>query len=133
MCRLASKVRAQSPSNAHQYHYSPTRHLPNLSGDDRRAKDKKVNKTCQQSKADTTLQRNADIDSSHSSSQTQKNVVYAETAKFKSSKEHFKSEKNESPDRRNHKDSEKKSNVQIGDNTKGRSIVKLALSFCTFG
>ncbi|XP_028276818.1 MAP7 domain-containing protein 2a isoform X2 [Parambassis ranga] len=117
--KLASKVRAQSPSNAHQYHYSPTRHLPNLSGDDRRAEDKKVNKTCEQSKADTTLIRNTDINSIYSSSQTQKNVVNAETAKTKSSKEqHLKSEKNESPDRRNHKDSEKKSNVQVGDKTK---------------
>lgn len=100
MCRLASKIRAQSPSNAHQYHYSPTRHhVNNLSPDDRKAEDKKVEKHSEQSKA---VKKNADINSMNPSLQDR------------------------SPDRKDHMSpkvdsSEKKiqNNAQDGDKKKG--------------
>ncbi|XP_069569413.1 MAP7 domain-containing protein 2a isoform X1 [Brachyistius frenatus] len=131
--KLASKMRAQSPSNAHQYHYSPTRHRPNLTNDDWKADDKRVEKKCDQSKAEAAVKENADINSLNSSSQAEKNVVNTEITKTKSSKgEHFDkhlkgdtTERNQSPDRKNHAapridPSEKKmhSNVQDGEKKK---------------
>ncbi|XP_031175883.1 MAP7 domain-containing protein 2-like isoform X3 [Sander lucioperca] len=128
--KLASKMRAQSPSNAPQYHNSPTRHRPTLSPDDRKAEDKKVEKHSEQSKAE---KKNADINSTNPSSQDEKNVVNTEIIKPRSSKgeildRHFKgdtSEKNQSPDRKDHMSpkvdsSEKKtqSNAQDGDKKK---------------
>lgn len=93
-------MRAQSPSNAHQYHYSPTRHHPNLSSDDRKTEDKKVD----QPKAQTTMRKNANINSTNSTSQTEKNVVNSETTKTRSfCEKHLKSDtsqKNQSPDRK---------------------------------
>ncbi|XP_060910781.1 MAP7 domain-containing protein 2a isoform X7 [Labrus mixtus] len=59
--RLASRMRTQSPSNAHQYHYSPTRHRSNLSTDDRNAKDKKTEKHGEQSKAETAVKKNCEM------------------------------------------------------------------------
>lgn len=98
-------MRAQSPSSAHQYHYSPTRHRPNLSSDDRKAEDKKVEKNCEQSKTETPVKKT--INSVNSSLQDEKNVVGVDIAKVKTSKgEHFikgdASEKNQSPDRKSH-------------------------------
>ncbi|XP_042355818.1 MAP7 domain-containing protein 2a isoform X2 [Plectropomus leopardus] len=128
--KLASKMRAQSPSNAHQYHYSPTRQRANLSPDDRRVEEKKVEKHSEQSKA---VKKNTDISSTNPSTQDEKNVINAEIAKARSSKgdvleKHLKgdtSEKNQSPDRKDHMspkvDSlEKKtqSNTQDGDKKK---------------
>lgn len=131
MCRLASKVRAQSPSNAHQYHYSPTRHRANLSPDERRVEDKKVEKHSEQSKA---VKKNTDINSTNPPSQDEKNVANAEITKSRSSKgetldKHLEgdtSEKNQSPDRKDHMSpkvdsSEKRTqnNTQDGDKKKG--------------
>ncbi|XP_020488984.2 MAP7 domain-containing protein 2a isoform X7 [Labrus bergylta] len=59
--RLASRMRTQSPSNAHQYHYSPTRHRSNLSTDDRNAKDKKTEKHGEQSKTETAVKKNCEM------------------------------------------------------------------------
>ncbi|XP_037604096.1 MAP7 domain-containing protein 2a isoform X6 [Sebastes umbrosus] len=126
--KLASKMRAQSPSNAHQYHYSPTRHRPNLSPDDRRVEDKKVEKYSEQSKA---VKKSTDI--SNPSSQDEKNVVNTDITKSRSPKgetldNHLKDdtpEKNQSPDRKDNMSpkvdfSEKKtqSNAQDGDKKK---------------
>ncbi|XP_074467278.1 MAP7 domain-containing protein 2a isoform X6 [Sebastes fasciatus] len=126
--KLASKMRAQSPSNAHKYHYSPTRHRPNLSPDDRRVEDKKVEKYSEQSKA---VKKSTDI--SNPSSQDEKNVVNTDITKSRSPKgetldNHLKDdtpEKNQSPDRKDNMSpkvdfSEKKtqSNAQDGDKKK---------------
>ncbi|XP_032390160.1 MAP7 domain-containing protein 2a isoform X2 [Etheostoma spectabile] len=128
--KLASKMRAQSPSNTHQFHNSPTRHRPNLSPDDWKAEDKKVEKHSEQSKAE---KNNTGINSPNPSSQHEKNVVNTEIIKPRSPKgetldRHFKgdtSEKNQSPDRKDHMSpkvdsSEKKmqSNSQDGDKKK---------------
>ncbi|XP_070774158.1 MAP7 domain-containing protein 2a [Enoplosus armatus] len=129
--KLASKMRAQSPNNAHQYHYSPTRHRPNLSSDERKAEDKKVEKHSEQSKDETAVKKNTDINSTNPSSQDEKNVV--EITKSRSSKgetldKRLKgdtSERNQSPDRKDHMSpkvdsSEKKtqSNAEDGDKKK---------------
>ncbi|GLD46839.1 MAP7 domain-containing protein 2a [Lates japonicus] len=68
--KLASKMRAHSPSNAHQYHYSPTRHHPNTSSDEQKADDKKEIHS-EQSKAETAVKKN----STNPLSQAEKNVV----------------------------------------------------------
>nr|XP_020454500.1 MAP7 domain-containing protein 2-like isoform X3 [Monopterus albus] len=102
--KLASKVRAQSPNNAHHYHYSPTRPHPNLA-----SADKKVEKHSEQSKAETTVKKNANINSTNPSSQAEKNVVSVDSTETKSSKgeafsKHLKgdtSETKQSPDRKN--------------------------------
>ncbi|KAM7374294.1 hypothetical protein PAMP_006962 [Pampus punctatissimus] len=129
--KLASKMRAQSPSNAHQYHYSPTRHRPALLTDDKKAEDKKVEKDSEQCKTETAMKKNNDINNMSPSSQAEENAV--EITKTKSSNgeifdKHLKgntSEKNQSPDRKNHMSpkadsSEKKteSNVQDGEKKK---------------
>ncbi|XP_044227803.1 MAP7 domain-containing protein 2a isoform X2 [Thunnus albacares] len=129
--KLASKMRAQSPSNAHQYHYSPTRHRPTLSTDDRKAEDKKVEKHSEQCKTETTVKKTTDIKNMNPSSQAEENAV--EITKTTSSKgETFDkrlkgdtSEKNQSPDRKDHMSpkadsSEKKaeSNTQDGEKKK---------------
>ncbi|XP_041864085.1 MAP7 domain-containing protein 2a isoform X2 [Melanotaenia boesemani] len=128
--KLVSKIRAQSPSNSHQYHHSPTRQRPNLLSEDRKAEDKKMDKKCEQSKAEPVVKNNPVINSSNSSSQAEKNVLSAEIPKSKFCKgEQFEtdlnrnaSEKSQSPDRRNQMSSkvdssEKKmqSNIQSGD------------------
>lgn len=128
-------MRAQSPNNAHQYHYSPTRHRPNLSADDRKAEDKKVEKLSEQSKAEAAVKKNTDINSTNPPSQAEKNVVNVEITKSTNSPkgETFDkrlkgdtSEKNQSPDRKDHMSpkvdpSEKKTqnNAQDGDKKKG--------------
>ncbi|XP_029304725.1 MAP7 domain-containing protein 2a isoform X2 [Cottoperca gobio] len=132
--KLASKMRAQSPSNAHQYHYSPTRHRLNLSPDDRRAEDKKGEKHCEQSK---TVKNNTDINSTTASAHDEKNVVNIEIPKSRSSKgetldKHLRgdtSERNLSPDRKDPVSpkvgsSEKKtqSNAQDGDKKKESAL-----------
>ncbi|XP_060910779.1 MAP7 domain-containing protein 2a isoform X5 [Labrus mixtus] len=71
--RLASRMRTQSPSNAHQYHYSPTRHRSNLSTDDRNAKDKKTEKHGEQSKAETAVKKNCEMNGTNTP-QGEKNV-----------------------------------------------------------
>ncbi|XP_044077548.1 MAP7 domain-containing protein 2a isoform X2 [Siniperca chuatsi] len=135
--KLASKMRAPFPSNAHQYYYSPTRHRPNLSSDERKADNKKVEKHSEQSKDETAVKKNADINSTNPSSQDEKNAVNAEITKSRSSKgetfdKHLKgdtSEKNQSPDRKDHMspkvDSlEKKtqSNAEDGDKKKESAL-----------
>lgn len=120
-------MRAQSPNNAHQYHYSPTRQRPNLSTDDRKAEDKKVEKHSEQSKAETAVKKNTD--STNPSSHIEKNVANVEITKSRSSKCETlgkDAEKNQSPDRKEHMSpkgdpSEKKmqSNAQDGEKKKG--------------
>ncbi|XP_040907481.1 MAP7 domain-containing protein 2a [Toxotes jaculatrix] len=108
---LTSKIRAQSPSNAHQYHYSPTRHRPNVSSDgDRRVEDKKVEKHSEQSKPETPVKKNTNINSTNPSSQAEKNVVSNEITKTRSPKGETSekclkgdtSEKNQSSERKDH-------------------------------
>ncbi|XP_076606132.1 MAP7 domain-containing protein 2a isoform X8 [Chaetodon auriga] len=142
--KLASKMRSQSPCNAHQYHYSPTRHRPNLSADDRKPEDKKVEKL-EPSKDEATVKKNADNNVTSPSSQAEKNAVNAEIIKSKSTKgETFDKrlkgdtpEKHQSPDRKDHMSpkadsSEKKtqSNAQDADKKKESapcaSAVKMA-------
>ncbi len=139
-------MRAQSPSNAHQYHYSPTRHRPNLSPDGRKAEDKKVERHSEQPKAETAVKKNTDINSTNPSSQPEKNVVDAEITKSRTSKgetfdKHLKGdtpEKNQSPDRKDHTSpkvdsSEKKtqSNAQDGDVKKGGRYTHGSRAFAT--
>lgn len=133
VCRLAGKMRAQSPSNTHQYHCSPTRHRSNLLNDDRRAEDKKVAKHGEQSKEETTVRKN-DNNVTNLSLQVEKNVLNNEATKPRSSKvdainKHLRgdsAERNLSPDRRDNmsprvESSEKKTqnNAQDGDKKKG--------------
>lgn len=84
-------MRAQSPSNAHQYHYSPTRHHLNLLSDDRKTEDKKADP----SKAQTTTRKSININGTNPTSQTERNVL--------NTRSHLKgdtTEKNHSPDRK---------------------------------
>lgn len=105
-----------------------------MSSDDRRAEEKKVEKHSEQSKAETAVKKNTDINSMSPSTQSEKNVVNAEIAKTRSSEgetsdKHLKgdtSEKKQSPDRKDHvspkvDSSEKKtqSNIQDEDKEKG--------------
>ncbi|XP_031725144.1 MAP7 domain-containing protein 2a isoform X2 [Anarrhichthys ocellatus] len=128
--KLASKMRSHSPSNAHQYHYSPTRQRSNLSPDDKKPEDKTLERHGEQSKV---ARKNTDINSTNPSSQDVKNVVNAEITKSRPSQgetldKHLRadtSEKNQSPDRKDHMSpnvdfSEKKmqSNAQDGDKKK---------------
>lgn len=124
--RLASKMRAQSPSNAHQYHHSPIRHRPTLLTDDRKAEDKKAEK--QQCKTETAVKKTTDINNMNPPSQAEGNVV--EIIKTRSSKGETldkplkgdTSERNQSPDRKDHKAdlSEKtECNAQDGEKKKG--------------
>ncbi|XP_018546783.1 MAP7 domain-containing protein 2a isoform X3 [Lates calcarifer] len=129
--KLASKMRAHSPSNAHQHHNSPTRHRPNTSSDERKADDKKEIHS-EQSKAEAAVKKNSDINSTNPLSQAEKNVVNIEITKTSSkgelSDKRLKgdtTEKTQSPDRKEHSSpkvnvSEKKtqSNVQDGDKKK---------------
>ncbi|AWP00110.1 putative MAP7 domain-containing protein 2 [Scophthalmus maximus] len=85
--KLASKIRAQSPSNAHQYHCSPTRHRPNVSSEDRKAENKKVEKQSDQSRAETPLEKKKDTSGTNPSLQAEKNVANTEINKTKFSKE----------------------------------------------
>ncbi len=126
-------MRGQSPSNAHQYHHSPTRHRPVTPTNDRKAEDKKVETHNEQSK-DEKEKKNTDNNSINPSSQSGQNVVNVEITKSRSSQgesvdKHLKSstpEKNQSPDRKDHMSpkvdsSEKKmqSSTQDGDKKKG--------------
>ncbi|XP_053187060.1 MAP7 domain-containing protein 2a [Scomber japonicus] len=124
--KLASKMRAQSPSNAHQYHHSPIRHRPTLLTDDRKAEDKKAEK--QQCKTETAVKKTTtDINNMNPPSQAEGNVV--EINKTRSSKGETldkplkgdTSERNQSPDRKDHKTdlSEKtECNAQDGEKKK---------------
>lgn len=131
-------MRSQSPCNAHQYHYSPTRHRPNPSADDRKAEDKKVEKL-EQSKDEATVKKNTNNNSANPSSQAEKNAVNVEITGSRSTKgETFDKrlkgdtpEKHQSPDRKDHVSpkvdpSEKKmqSNAQDGDKKKGLALHK---------
>ncbi|XP_060941297.1 MAP7 domain-containing protein 2a [Limanda limanda] len=131
--KLASKIRAQSPGNGHQYHNSPTRHRPNMSSDDKKAENKKVAKHGERSKAETALKKNTDTKGSNPSLQAEKTVANTEVPKTRSSKAETSDkrlrgdtpDRIQSPDRRDHSSpkvdsSEKKtqSNVQEGDKKK---------------
>nr|XP_046266691.1 MAP7 domain-containing protein 2a isoform X2 [Scatophagus argus] len=123
--KLAAKMRSQSPSNAHQYHHSPTRHRPNLSTDDRKAEDKKVEKQSEQSEHESAVKKKSD-NSTVSSSQAEKNMVNGEIAKSRSSKgetfdKHLRGnrpEKNLSPDRKNDTSPKVDSSEKDGDKKK---------------
>lgn len=138
-------MRAQSPSNAHQYHYSPTRHRPQPSTDERKAEDKNVEK---QSKHETVVKKNTDNNFTHPSSQAETNVLNAEITKPRSCKgqsfdKHLRgntseNEKNQSPDRKDHMSpkvdySEKKmqANAQNGGKKKGRLYTNNSIEFVT--
>lgn len=140
-CRLASKIRSQSPGNAHQYHYSPTRLRPNLSNEDRKADDKKVEKHREQSKDEEVERKITNNNIISPPPQAEKNVVNADIAKPRSPKgEAFDkrlkgdaSERNQSPDRKillSPKVEKKvQSNTQDGDKTKGEAHTND--SFCS--
>ncbi|XP_035481657.2 MAP7 domain-containing protein 2a isoform X3 [Scophthalmus maximus] len=129
--KLASKIRAPSPSNAHQYHCSPTRHRPNVSSEDRKAENKKVEKQSDQSRAETPLEKKKDTSGTNPSLQAEKNVANTEINKTKFSKGE-KSDKrlkgdtcenNQSPDRKDHvspkvDSSEKKTQSVVQDEDK---------------
>ncbi|XP_068457191.1 MAP7 domain-containing protein 2a isoform X2 [Clinocottus analis] len=128
--KLASATRSHSPSNAHQYHYSPSRQRSTLSPDDRKPDDKVLERHSEQSKA---VKKNNDINSTNPSSQDVKNVVKTQITKSRPSQaetldKHLRgdtSERNQSPDRKEHMSpnvdfSEKKmlTNAQEGDKKK---------------
>ncbi|KAK5858419.1 hypothetical protein PBY51_002558 [Eleginops maclovinus] len=118
--KLASKMRAQSPCNAHQYHCSPTRHRPNRSPDDRRAEDKKVEKHNEQSSA---VKKNTDNNSTVPSSQDEKNGVNVEITKSRSTKGvspdmHPKSDNNHTSPKAETSEKKTQSNAQDGDKKK---------------
>lgn len=126
-------MRAQSPSNAHQYHYSPTRHRPKLSTDDRRAEDKNVEN---QSIHETVVKKNTDNNSTRPSLQAETNVLNAEITKPRSCKgqsidqhlrgDTYENEKNQSPDRKDpispkvdYSEKKMQGNAQNDDKKKG--------------
>ncbi|XP_033954513.1 MAP7 domain-containing protein 2a isoform X3 [Pseudochaenichthys georgianus] len=118
--KLASKMRAQSPCNAHQYHCSPTRHRQNRSPDDRKADDKKVEKHNGQSSA---VNKNTDNNSTIPSSQDEKNVVNVEITKSRSPKDessdmHLKSDNNHTSPKVDSSEKKTHSNAQDGDKKK---------------
>ncbi|XP_034055412.1 MAP7 domain-containing protein 2a isoform X3 [Gymnodraco acuticeps] len=118
--KLASKMRAQSPCNAHQYHCSPTRHRQNRSPDDRKAEDKKVEKHNGQSSA---VNKNTDNNSTIPSSQDEKNVVNVEITKSRSPKGessdmHLKSDNNHTSPKVDSSEKKTHSNAQDGDKKK---------------
>ncbi|XP_019108720.2 MAP7 domain-containing protein 2a isoform X3 [Larimichthys crocea] len=104
--KLTSKMRSQSPSNPHQYHYSPTRHCPDV----QTAEDKKVEKHCEESKEETAVKKITKNNCVYPSSPAKKNVVNIEISKSRSPKgetsdKHLKgntSEKNRSLDKKDH-------------------------------
>lgn len=122
------RIRAQSPSNAHQYHYSLTRQRPNPSNN-RKAENDKVGKKGERTKADTAVKKSADINSLISSPPAQKNMASSEIAKTKSSDKYLKGdtiEKCQSPERGNQLTSKgdplemmTQSNFLDGDKKKG--------------
>lgn len=146
VCRLSPRIRAQSPSNAHQYHYSPTRQRPNAS-DNRKAENDKVGKKGEHTKAETAAKKSADINSLISSPPAQKNMASTEIAKTKSSDKYLKGdtiEKCQSPERGNQLTSKgdplekmTQSNFQDGDKKKGGFYKFLffpfTFSFITYG
>lgn len=90
LCRLVSKIRAQSPGSSPQYHHSPTRRQPNLN-DDRKGGEKNLEKEGEQSKTETATKTTADTKNLNSSSQGQfEKTLHKNTA-----------EKNQFPDRGN--------------------------------
>ncbi|KAK2828586.1 hypothetical protein Q5P01_019620 [Channa striata] len=97
-----AKMRAQSPSNTHQYHYSPTRHRTNPSSDDRKAAEKNV----EQSKPETTMRKNTNYNGTNPTPQAEKILAKAEIHITRSQETFDKrlkgdtSEKNQSPDRK---------------------------------
>ncbi|CAM9117035.1 unnamed protein product [Lampetra planeri] len=64
--RLVSKTRAQSPSNAHQYHHSPSRHRSTKTSVDHRAEDK----------TETAVKKNPDIPSGNPSTKAEHNEIH---------------------------------------------------------
>ncbi|XP_029925153.1 MAP7 domain-containing protein 2a isoform X2 [Myripristis murdjan] len=109
--KLTSKMRSHSPSNGHQYHSSPTRHRPNPD-DSKKVQDKTVEKHGEESKTETAVKKNCDIDSPgpylHVEKSTEKNLVNNEIAKNRPTKaescdKHLRSEtpeRNDSPDKK---------------------------------
>ncbi|XP_041658198.1 MAP7 domain-containing protein 2a isoform X2 [Cheilinus undulatus] len=138
--KLANRMRAQSPCNARQYHYSPTRHRPNLSTDDRKAEDKKMEKHSEQPKAETAVKKNTDINRTNPLAQGEKTAANdvrsskGETLDKRLKVDSF--EKSQSPDRKDNmppkgEPSEKiQSSTQDGDKKKesatGTSAGKMA-------
>lgn len=104
-------MRSHSPSNGHQYHSSPTRHRPNPD-DSKKVQDKMVEKHGEESKTETAVKKNCEIDSSgpylHAEKSTEKNLVNNEITKNRSTKaescdKHLRSEtpeRNDSPDKK---------------------------------
>ncbi|KAM9846373.1 MAP7 domain-containing protein 2a [Aulostomus maculatus] len=100
--KLASKIRAQSPSN--QYHYSPTRNRPSKSADDKKPDDKKVDKHNEQPKMEPAVKKNSNINSVNPTLQPEENEISkTKPSKSETVDKHLKSDtsdKNQSPDRR---------------------------------
>uniref|UniRef100_UPI0037E97C59 MAP7 domain-containing protein 2a isoform X2 n=1 Tax=Semicossyphus pulcher TaxID=241346 RepID=UPI0037E97C59 len=119
--KLASRMRAQSPCNAHQNHYSPTRHRAHLSSDERRAEDKKADKHSEQCKAEPAVKKNTD-NSVNPSSQVEKNDIRPPRGETLDKPLKVDTpEKSQSPDRKEQVEaSEKKtqSSTQEGDKKK---------------
>lgn len=112
-------MRAQSPCNAYQHHYSPTRHHPKRSTNDRKAEDENVEKQPKHN----TVEKNTDNSSTRPSSQAEPNVVNADksnSCKGQILDKHPRGdtsahEKNQSPDGKDHR----VGNAQNGDKKKG--------------
>lgn len=127
ICRLASKIHAQSPSNSQQYHYSPTRHRLLSSTGEKKAEGKNVEK---QANHEPVVKKSTDNNSMHPSSQAETNV--SRSCRGQSLDKHLRgntseNEKNQSPDRKQlmapvTDSSEKKmqANAQNNDKKKGR-------------
>ena len=109
-------MRAQSPCNSYQHHYSPTRHHPKRSTNDRKAEDEKQPKH-------NAVEKNTDNNSTHPSLHTEPNVVNndkSNSCKGQTLDKHPRGdtsahEKNHSLDGKDHR----VSNAQNGDKKKG--------------
>ncbi|XP_028321615.1 MAP7 domain-containing protein 2a isoform X2 [Gouania willdenowi] len=110
--KLVSKVRSQSPINVQQNHYSPTRQRQKVD-------DKKLEKSCETSKADNTVKKNTD---SHLASQAVKTVINASNKPSKGDPW----DKNQCPDRKNHMSPKVETkNSTEGGEKKGESAGKV--------
>lgn len=125
--RLASKMRAQSPSSSHQYHHSPTRHRSNPPNDDRKEENKTVEKKGGQSKAEPVVKSSNTNLPSAKAEITNDNSKSCNSEKLDKTLNVDLSKKSQSPDQRNQTSSKVDSsdkkmlgNLLGGDSSKGR-------------
>ncbi|KAM8898877.1 MAP7 domain-containing protein 2a isoform 2-T2 [Spinachia spinachia] len=102
--KLASQMRSNSPSNANQYHPSPTRPRPTPAPEDRKPEGKSAERPSEQPKA---VRKNTDANGSNGPSQDSRNGVGAEIPKSQGETTErqlrgYKREANPSPDRKSH-------------------------------